>query len=764
MQFFNPALLAGAALFAVPLIIHLLNRQRHKRRDWAAMEFLLRAFRKQRRRLRRENLLLLLLRCLIPILLALAVARPVLQRASLIGAGGGTVHHVVVLDSSYSMGYHQDGGTSPFEKGRTLIGRLLDRLEQNADQNPKVTLVSAGVHPRFLVRNDLNLQTARSQWLQLQKPEDAAGELTEAMVQVAGMIEAGNDPQTVVYVLTDLQTRAFGKALQPPSTAAAPTEPEFKDTLRDICERLQARQDVQLHLIDVGPFADAKAGGQADNVQIVDLHSADPAVVVNVANTIVVRLRNRGQVSVNAELTLEVDGQSPTRKLVELEPGAEGEAEFQVVFRDIGRHRLRAGLLGDGLEADDERFLAVEVRDRIRVLVVDGDAGGDPLQAATYVWQMILDPSHGEGPPDITRFDVVPCDTLALLTGQRSPQQFDVTVLANVDRLNERAAGEIGQALRAGKGVLFALGNRVDATSYNLHLGSGASTEAIMPFQLLRPAGADPGAGVERTLVVQAPEHPVFAEFEEDVYKEVLQAVPVYHWYGVAKDSVQEPAQVLATLTDPEQSPLLVARTAGEGRVLFWLSGPASEYRPERWNRFDDPIPAFFLMHGIVKWLALPASDPFRVEVGSQLCCSVAGRPENPEVVLPERDGGQKVPVSDEPRPLLSGRYMLPAFVQTLHAGFYTYELTLERDTGQEHLSLPFAVNVDPAEGELRYAAHADLGEAIGVQRVLTGLPTDANAGAAPESSEFGPMLLLALLLFVLGEAAMARYVSVRRG
>ena len=57
-------MLFGTLLFAVPLIIHLLNRQRYKRRRWAAMEYLLIAFKKQRRRLRVETLLLLLLRLL----------------------------------------------------------------------------------------------------------------------------------------------------------------------------------------------------------------------------------------------------------------------------------------------------------------------------------------------------------------------------------------------------------------------------------------------------------------------------------------------------------------------------------------------------------------------------------------------------------------------------------------------------------------------------------------------------------------------------
>ena len=147
MQFLNPALLAGALLFAVPLLIHLLNRQRHKRRPWAAMEFLMRAYQKQRNRLRRENLLLLLLRCLIPIMLALAIARPLLQDAMALLTGGGTVHHVFVVDSSYSMGLRVEGANTPFENARGMVSRLLDRFEKNPNRNDKVTLVTARPWP-----------------------------------------------------------------------------------------------------------------------------------------------------------------------------------------------------------------------------------------------------------------------------------------------------------------------------------------------------------------------------------------------------------------------------------------------------------------------------------------------------------------------------------------------------------------------------------------------------------------------------------------
>ena len=58
----HPGLVAGAALASVPILIHLLNRQRHKPMPWAAMRFVLAAYERTRRRARLEEWLLLLLR------------------------------------------------------------------------------------------------------------------------------------------------------------------------------------------------------------------------------------------------------------------------------------------------------------------------------------------------------------------------------------------------------------------------------------------------------------------------------------------------------------------------------------------------------------------------------------------------------------------------------------------------------------------------------------------------------------------------------
>ena len=98
MGFLHPLLLAGLAAVSVPILIHLLLRQRPKPRPWAAMRWLLAAAQQASRRYRLTNLLLLLLRMLVVVLIALAVARPLLG-----GIGGGD-RLVIVVDRTASMG------------------------------------------------------------------------------------------------------------------------------------------------------------------------------------------------------------------------------------------------------------------------------------------------------------------------------------------------------------------------------------------------------------------------------------------------------------------------------------------------------------------------------------------------------------------------------------------------------------------------------------------------------------------------------------
>src|SRR2546423_7994271 len=72
-DFLPATLAAGIGAVSIPVIIHLINRRRYKIVPWAAMKFLLAAQKQTRKRMRIEQLLLLLVRMLILALIVFAM-------------------------------------------------------------------------------------------------------------------------------------------------------------------------------------------------------------------------------------------------------------------------------------------------------------------------------------------------------------------------------------------------------------------------------------------------------------------------------------------------------------------------------------------------------------------------------------------------------------------------------------------------------------------------------------------------------------------
>src|SRR6187549_4010539 len=120
---------AGLLLASIPIIIHILNRRRFKTINWAAMTFLLQALRKNRRRLRFEQWLLLAVRCCVLLFLGLALSRPLgcqdSTLASLAARRAGL--HVLVIDNSYSMAYQADrpDAKTHLDQAKLLAKRMI---------------------------------------------------------------------------------------------------------------------------------------------------------------------------------------------------------------------------------------------------------------------------------------------------------------------------------------------------------------------------------------------------------------------------------------------------------------------------------------------------------------------------------------------------------------------------------------------------------------------------------------------------------------
>src|SRR3954463_4775775 len=121
LTFLNPLLIWGTLLGVIPVVIHLLNRRRFRRVDWAPMRYLKLTVRRNRRRIQIEQLLLLLLRVALPVLLFVFLARPLVNPTGLERwfGGGGRVSHVVLVDDSLSMAY-ASGGPPAFHRARDI--------------------------------------------------------------------------------------------------------------------------------------------------------------------------------------------------------------------------------------------------------------------------------------------------------------------------------------------------------------------------------------------------------------------------------------------------------------------------------------------------------------------------------------------------------------------------------------------------------------------------------------------------------------------
>ena len=181
-------LLGGLALLAVPIIIHLLNKRKFRTLDWAAMDFLLQADKMNRRRIRIENLLMLLLRCLAVLLIALLLARPFRPQTF----AGGTLQSVrferiVVLDDSLSMLAVSDNQSS-FDVAKKTLQNLVESL-RSADSDESFSLVRMSQPNRPVIRG-------------VQLNEDTVTEL----VQDIQALEPSDTPVPVSYTHLTLPT------------------------------------------------------------------------------------------------------------------------------------------------------------------------------------------------------------------------------------------------------------------------------------------------------------------------------------------------------------------------------------------------------------------------------------------------------------------------------------------------------------------------------------------------------------------------------
>lgn len=505
--FLSPWLLLGGLAAASPIIIHLLNRRKYREMEWAAMRFLLEAVRKNARRIQVEQLLLLALRVLILLLFALALSRPYVETFGEIFQAKAEVHKILVMDASYSMGFQPQEAGTLFEQAREIARNIVKNSRQgdafNLVQNSELNRAEI-VNPAFKPADVL------SEIEGLRLP-DARGNLRGCLERVRKIVQSVKSPMPKeIYLLSDFQQATWSG-----ETA------EEAEAIRVLLRELDAAG--ALILVDVGQ-------SNASNRAVTEVSLLSPLVVVGEPARIRATVTNFSTEPGEATLELLVDEHVLEKRRVTLRPRDSAVESFSHQFVEGGEHRVELRISGDELKVDDHRHLTVSVRDRIRVLCINGRSSGSKLGKATDFLTLALAPETPSRNMDQPRPSAA--NSLfapeVISAGELQGQdltKFDCVVLCNVALVTPQDARMFETYLRSGGGMVWCMGDRVQPEVYNQILYRDG--QGPLPAKLGDRAG-DP-ANREKAFNFDAGDfqHPIVAPFEGNP-DAGLQSAPTY--------------------------------------------------------------------------------------------------------------------------------------------------------------------------------------------------------------------------------------------
>jgi hypothetical protein len=309
------------------------------------------------------------------------------------------------------------------------------------------------------------------------------------------------------------------------------------------------------------------------------------------------------------------------------------------------------------LKEDDARFLSIEVRETIPVLLVDGRPGTTQLAGQAGFLAAALAPKAGFGreqpaqpngeeerpffqPKTITDADL-PTESLSGF-GREPPAQPNgvaIVALCNVARLSPQTWKELTNFVDRGGGLLVFAGDRIDADNYDRYgFVEGAG---VVPVAFGESASAPP-ADAEFGLKPEALTHPIVAEFaaepESGLFStRVMRYVPVELPPGRG--------QVVLRYTNGD--PALIAAPFGRGRVVVCTTTANMD-----WANLPARGDFVSLMLNTAAYLTPDRGNLRNIQVGDRireplaaeqtslpLRVSTAGEAATEPALVPENDG-----------------------------------------------------------------------------------------------------------------------------
>ncbi len=665
MQFVFQPLAWGFLLVLVPLLIHLINLVRHRRTRWAAMDFLLESYRKNRRWVWLKQALLIASRMLAMALLVAMLAQWVTGSKWLSLLGRSTTHHYVILDDSASMSDTANGKSayqtalgaitsianaanqgsqshllSVFRASRgSLAARRISTDAQdakdteNAAANPSVGTESlrADAIADLLARTIPADPTGLLSKINSTTPTQLECSLNDSLDAIAPLIRPDQNERAIIYLMSDFRSKDWMNATTIRQRLQGMSRDQVEIQLIDCVED----RHENLTLVAIEPRQEVLAAGVPTMINVtVKNNGSAPVLNVPVRIQAVDYSRRDGEPKAN-EAYSGVVTELPPMVFDRLEPGEAATRNVQVVFPKSGSHVISAELSADALSADNSARCVLDLVDGVRVLLVDGDAGGKH----SFFFESALNPGGNartglliarEGPEFLR-------DTAA-----EALDNYACILLQSIPSLDPRALANLHRYVARGGGLALWFGDDVSANDYLR--GYSAWTKPIpgikdpsplLPFALrgATELAKEPG---DTTPDIIADNHPIFAPLL-GMNNSPFQFVRIQRYVEIDPLSISTNSNLwkpVATLRN--RQPLIVDYPLGAGRVLICLT--SLDRRWSNWPQDPTFVVAALKMVGYLSSFRTPETSKM---VGSGLRWDFSSQEMLPEteLVLPASAG-----------------------------------------------------------------------------------------------------------------------------
>jgi hypothetical protein len=423
LSLIHAGFLAAGLAVGLPVLIHLLFRQKTRIVPIGSVRFLHQVVREHRRRRRVRQWILLALRMLVVLLLALLFARPYWDESYRRGL---ETEIVLLIDRSASMGAKNASGRTSFEHALDVARDELQRLDDNVVVH--VALCDAAAVQEIPIDTLPAAQTSI-----------AATDYALALSWANDVLAASPRMHKQVLLVADLQASGL------PQTHTTTLAPGIEFRVQDVGESLR------------------------HNLAIVSADATHTEIRPDSQAKLRVVVRNYGAVAAK-QVAVKCHLFGPTGQLTAARPvdvAGQGNAivELPLPVQQDGLYRGEVALQNaDAFALDDRRHVAFEARHPDRVLLVDGQEGRSVFSSETYFLETALRLQTEEANGQLRSFEP---ERIVWEAGKGFPRLagYRAIVLANVRRLSAADGDRLQEFVAAGGSLLIFAGDQVTRPS-----------------------------------------------------------------------------------------------------------------------------------------------------------------------------------------------------------------------------------------------------------------------------------------------------------